>query len=317
MSAIGGIIDSAVGAVTGSSGGTTLQDFLSQFSSSEGVWVKTIDPFATFDVSIKFYPSFWWDYGEKKSTDWKDKLSDSLMGSAKSAVKNLANNVTGGLLGSFMNNLSVMQKHDENPDATFGDCTFMEYLAAANLIVGKSDWVGESAGESIRPLELQLGLYCQEVTVPNIEMPPAGTSQTSLGEFPINGTIVKPDSNVLVLKIVNTKVALHERIFYPWMREVTLPMWSYDQQPYTTATITVNYTKHNDSSYVFCGCRPTKITMQQGNQDTSSPNLTRDVSFLFDYMMVTSNLGVCEKPIDKLLSTGKSLAGSAASLVGI
>ena len=41
-----------------------------------------------------------------------------------------------------------------------GVTTFMEYLAAANLIVGKEDWVGEKAGEAVRPLELQLGLYC-------------------------------------------------------------------------------------------------------------------------------------------------------------
>lgn len=47
----------------------------------------------------------------------------------------------------------------------------MEYLAAANLIVGKEDWVGEEAGQSVSPLELQLGVYCQEVTLPNLEVP--------------------------------------------------------------------------------------------------------------------------------------------------
>lgn len=69
------------------------------------------------------------------------------MSSAKSSVKSLANNATGGLLGSIMNsNVDIMKKHDENGDALFGDTTFMEYLAAANLIVGKEDWVGENAG---------------------------------------------------------------------------------------------------------------------------------------------------------------------------
>jgi len=155
------------------------------------------------------------------------------------------------------------------------------------------------------------------VTLPNIEVPPIGASTNSFGEFPINGTFVKTDSNVVILKIVNTKVPLHERIFYPWLRETTMNWWSYDKQPYTTATITVDFTKHNDIKYVFCGCRPTKITMQQGTHEASSPNLTRDVSFLFDYMLVTSSLTNCESLKDKLMSTGKSLVNSAGSMVNI
>ena len=81
------------------------------------------------------------------------------MSSAKSAVKEAANSVTGGLLGSMMNSkVDIMRMHNKN--LLYGVTTFMEYLAAANLIVGKEDWVGEKAGEAIRPLELQLGLYC-------------------------------------------------------------------------------------------------------------------------------------------------------------
>jgi hypothetical protein len=64
--------------------------------------------------------------------------------------------------------------------------------------------------------------------VPNIEIPSGGSSVNSIGEFPINGLVVKTDSNILKLKIVNTKVPLHERIIYPWLREVTLPYWSYE-----------------------------------------------------------------------------------------
>lgn len=67
------------------------------------------------------------------------------MSSAKSAVKSAANNVTGGLLDSIMNSdVSIMDKHKYNTKV--GEKTFMEYLAAANLIVGKEDWVGEKAG---------------------------------------------------------------------------------------------------------------------------------------------------------------------------
>ena len=101
---------------------------------------------------------------------------------------------------------------------------------------------------------------------------------------------MKPENNNLILKILNTKVPLHERIFYPWMREVTLPFWSYETQPYTTATITIDYSKHNDLKYVFYGCRPQKITTMQATQAKNTVNLTRDVTFLFDFMSVRSKL---------------------------
>lgn len=313
VNALGGMVGSAVGAALGMQSGTSLQDFLSHFSSSDGVWAKTIDPYASFDVTMKFYPTVSY---EEDEGDWKKRLGASLESSAKSAVKNLANNVTGGLLGSIMNNQSsVMDRHDSNDDANGGEDTFMEYLAAANMFVGQQDWVGEKAGEAVKPLELQLGLYCQEVTLPNFEIPGVGSSPTAIGEFPINGTILKADTNVLTMKIVNTKASLHERLFYPWMREVVSPMWHYNSQPYTTATVTVDLTKHNSVKYVFCGCRPQKIMMQQATQEADARNLTRDVSFLFDYMFVTSDLKVSETLAEKLLSSGKTLLNSASKMV--
>ena len=315
MSAIGNVIGKAIDSATGRSSGTTLQDFLSQFSSSDGIWAKTIDPYATFDVSMKFYPTNGADSGEK---GWLDTLSDA----GRGAVKNLANNVTGGLIGSILNDNQniVMDKHNNFSPGINGNCTFMEYLAAANMIVGKNgwenDWDKNKIGDAVSPLEIQFGPYCQEITLPNFEIPQGGTSQTAIGEFPINGTILKSDTNILQMKIVNTKVPLHERIFYPWMREVVSPMWHYNEQPYTTATIKIDLTKHSDVVYVFCGCRPQKIMMQQPTQDSTS-SLTRDVSFLFDYMFVHSDLKIGESLADKLLDTGKTLLNSAGKLVNI
>jgi hypothetical protein len=193
-----------------------------------------------------------------------DKLGSSLVGSAKSAVKEGLNSATGGLLGSFMNSeVDIMkQKRDFK---YFGKETFMEWLAGANLLVGAEDWVGEDAGQAVRPLELQLGLYCQEITIPNLKMVDGGKVTTVVGEFPVNGSYILPDNNNLMFTFVNTKVPIMERIFYPWMREVTLPWWSYDSQPYTTATVTVDFTKHSDIKYVFFGCRPVQVNMQQAN----------------------------------------------------
>lgn len=56
MSAIGSVIDRAVGSITGNNG-TSLNDFLSKFSSSDGKWVDTIDPFASFELTMKLYPA--------------------------------------------------------------------------------------------------------------------------------------------------------------------------------------------------------------------------------------------------------------------
>ena len=84
------------------------------------------------------------DAATKSEKDWLKDLGNSLLNSAKGAVKNLANNATGGLLGSIMNDVDVMKKHDEFSEKK--ESTFLEYLAAANLLVGKDDWIGENAG---------------------------------------------------------------------------------------------------------------------------------------------------------------------------
>lgn len=56
--------------------------------------------------------------------------------------------------------------------------------------------------------------------------------------------------------------------------------------------------------------------MAQATQD-SSASLTRDVSFLFDFMTVQSDLKNCESLAEKLLSTGKALFNSAAGMVNV
>ena len=314
MGALGNIINGAVDSALGKSSGTNLQDFLSHFSSSEGIWIKQIDPLATFDVSIKFRPYPGMDDAATKSEkDWLKDLGNNLLNSAKGAVKNLANNATGGLLGSIMNDVDVMKKHDEFSEKK--ESTFLEYLAAANLLVGKDDWIGENAGQAVSPLELQLGLYCQEITIPQILIPQGQAAVTVVGEFPINGTFVKTDNNMLQMKILNTKVPLMERIFLPWMREITTPWWNYNSQPYTTATITIDFTKHSDLKYVFVGCRPQQIETLKAEQQASFQNLTRNVTMVFDAMFVNSDLKTCESLEDKLLSTGRTLFNGAANMM--
>lgn len=310
MAFISDTVNSVVDAATGSNSGTNLQQFLSKFGSTEGKYVNTINPLATFDVSMKFKPS-----ADDISLSKGTKVLNALGTAATSAIKNLGNNLTGGLMSSLTNDIfgsSVEYQH--NTFAYAGRHTFLEYLAKANMLVGGENWFNQKQG--ISPLEIQFGFYVQSAIVPNIKIPDGAKSTTLVGEFPINGTYVIPDNNQLKLDILCTKLPLHERLFYPWMREVTLPYWSYETQPYTTATITIDFNKHTDLKYVFYGCRPQQIETIQPTQEPNA-SMTRQVTFIFDFMFIESNLTVMESSLNKLLSTGKTLFNSASKMVNL
>lgn len=102
---------------------------------------------------MKLYPCAEWDKKPNNDGNWVESLKNTAASAAKNAVKSLANNVTGGLIGSIMNSkVSIETKHSEFKNA--GTHTFLEYLAAANLLVGSEDWIGETAGQTKCPLEL-------------------------------------------------------------------------------------------------------------------------------------------------------------------
>ena len=48
--------------------------------------------------------------------------------------------------------VDIMKKKKEFEKV--GEETFLEWLAAANLLVGAEDWIGENAGQAVRPLEI-------------------------------------------------------------------------------------------------------------------------------------------------------------------
>lgn len=308
------LIDSATDIFTGSDSGTTLSQFLSRFGSSEGKYVDQINPLATFDVFIKFYPTI--DSLQTPST--LDKLAQL----GKTIATNAGNNLTGGLLGSLLNEGSTLEQAKKdahiknaqyiNTKNTEKTKTFLEYLAKYNLLVGSENWLNSK--QTTSPLELQLGFFIQSITVPKLKTPDGKSAETLFGNFPVNGQYVIPDNNVLQLDILCTKLPLHERIFYPWMREVTLPYWSYTTQPYTTATITIDFKKHTDMKYVFCGCRPTQIDTIQPTQEPNS-SLTRQVTITFDTMYITSKNTVIESTISKLLTTGTTLLKSGSKMM--
>lgn len=324
MSFLGGIVSDAVDAYKGSSGGTGLQQFLQKFSTSGQSYVDTIDPLGTFDVKIKFYPTLTAaELSAQTKPDKMDRVIGSLTNSLKGAGESLLDNISGGLYSSNKNKKhSIIKDHDKFGEDKVKlqteynhDHTFLEYLAKSNLITCGEQW--ESSEQSPAPLELQLGFYVQQIQLPNLKLANENKTQNSLlGSFPVTGGFIDTDG-ILQMEILNTKASLHERIFYPWMREVTLPYWSYNSQPYTTATITIDYTKHNTVKYVFCGCRPIQINLLQGTQQPDASNITRTVSFIYDIMFVLSDLQVMDKPADKLLGVGGSLLKGAANMLNL
>lgn len=311
MGVVAGIVNDVTNAIYGNNGTSTLDDFLNKFNSSEGKFVNQIDPLTTFDVTMKFYPIL---ENQNSSNTVANRIMNVLGTTFTSAINNLGNNITGGLLGSLLNGTKKVQgSHDQWNYS--GQKSFVEMLAEANLIVGGENWF---SNQSSVPLELNLGPYVQEITIPNMMMSDGGKQLTLNGEFINNGIFIRPDTNNLIMQILNSKAALHERIFYPWMREVTQPYWSYITQPYTTATITVDFSKHMDLKYVFCGCRPSQIFSMQAKQDTSSgENLTRQVMFIFDFMYIHSNLEISESLSSTIASTIGTVFNSAANIINL
>jgi len=57
--------------------------------------------------------------------------------------------------------------------------------------------------------------------------------------------------------------------------------------------------------------------MQQGTQQANAVNLTRDISFIFDFMTVQADLKNVESVGSKLLGAGKTLVNAAAKIVKV
>ena len=177
MGALAGLVNTTVDAATGTAHHTTLEDFLNKFNSSAGKYVETIDPLTTFDVVFKFFPN--------DSTSNKKNLAGILKDVGLGMLENLADNAIGGLYSSISNGNSSAN-FDSLRAKCNRDCSFINYLYKANLLDG--DMLNNT-------LELSLGEYIQEVTIPHLTIPENSRTTTLIGEFPVNGMYVKPDNN--------------------------------------------------------------------------------------------------------------------------
>lgn len=354
---------------------TNLNDFLKKFSAPEGKYIETIDPLQTFEVQFEIFPGpSQVKPVEEEKSDCLKKLGegefmdaaksfassalDSAVGMAKSAVGNLLNNITGGLLKTHMDNkTSVLdEKKTYLTTENKNKYSFLYYLAKASKLseeytnadmgedifnsvsnaftsvsnsvsnffsgeeskpeTNKSEPESKKANDTLYKLYLNLSFYVQKITLPNIVVDTSLKSNSYFGSITIPGHTVNSTPLTLKMSIINTKASLHERIFYPWLREVTLPYWVYDSQPYTTATIIVDFGKHMDLQYVFTGCRPVKITSVQADQSADS-KIVRDVEFLFDYVFINSKLKNYDDVKSKLMGTAGQLLDSAGTMINL
>ncbi len=296
--------------------GSNLTGFYKTFSSSDGRMIRTLDTLNTFDISFRFYPR---STDKKKKKGLLDKITDSVVGAAQSAVSSAVNNLTGGLAASFMNDKKAVKKEHDSFDRKDGKQSMMNYLAPANMFTdatsGIGAWIGGTSGGASKDIELDLSYYIQRCTLPDMQIVDSDVSKTALGEFPVNGIYIKPTTTTFTLEVLNTQAPILERLFYPWMREVTLPYWSYSEQPFTTADVTIDMTKHADIKYNFYGVRPKQIQTYDPSQENN--NMTRQVIFMFDIMTIDSKLKTMESIGDKLKALGKSLLSSGASILKI
>lgn len=258
----------------------SLQAFLNKFNSADGKYAYTIDPLKYFNTRIAFAHG---DMGSGSS-------------GLQSAVSNVLNNLTGGLTGKFMNAAKGNMKKDGYSD--------IPSLATASLL---EDSVANT---------LDITYFTQEANLPGIAVPSDTEAETSFGTLTTHKMAVQPDSKEFSLRILNTKVSLIDRIFYPWMRELSYPYWSYPDQPYETATVTIDMTSHNDISYVFLGSRPIKIEAINPT-NLLDTNMVRSVTFAFDFMFIASVGKSTESVKDTILNTGRSIINKAASTIGL
>lgn len=276
----------------------SLEAFLNTFNGADKKYLYTIDPLKTFDVRIKF------DYTKDDNRDsveiagseFSERRSPLMQGLdlLKQGGEAFLNNITGGLISLRWN----------DKDIGYNGHPSISELANASLF-------SDSDGNV-----MNLKYFTQEATLPSISVPNDAVAETAIGTVQTHKMAVETDSKEFSLKILNTKVSLIDRVFYPWMREISYPYWSYPTHPYTKATITIDMTAHNDISYVFLGSRPTKIeTLNPTNQlDT---NMSRSVTFTFDFMYIESQHKNIDGIKDTLINTGKSIINRAAATIGL
>lgn len=176
--------------------------------------------------------------------------------------------------------------------------TFMPQISKVNVLFNKS-LMAKNADD--------LKYFVQEVNLPKLKS--KGESTEVMVGFmagSLAGDIVWPDARNFTIDFLNTEFSLHEHCFYYWLKETVTNIWEYTRldenlavgatmdflRPFTKADISINMFSMRDGkplhSIVLTDCFPIDIESPQINQDMSSPQLKRKVTFAFNNMYVKS-----------------------------
>lgn len=136
------------------------------------------------------------------------------------------------------------------------------------------------------PVKYDIDDLTQTVDIPGFSVNSHESANNVIADIETYTTQLNAGSHRLKLSIINTVDPIFERVFYPWLREVTSPIWCYPDFPYTKATITISFNNHSTVEYMFFGCRPTSITALNATH-MANTNLTRDVDFTYDLAAVS------------------------------
>lgn len=142
------------------------------------------------------------------------------------------------------------------------------------------------SGSNINLTGYDVDALTQTVDIPGFSASSRDTANNVIADIETYTTQLNAGSHSLKISIINTGDPIFERVFYPWLREVTSPIWCYPNFPYTKAKIEISFTSHSTVTYMFFGCRPTNITALNATH-TANTTLTRDVDFTYDLAAVS------------------------------
>ena len=257
----------------------SLKDFVNKYNNKAGKYAYTIDPVKTFSCYMSF------PEGETGAANNKSIIAKAVGSALDTLTGGLLSKAGAGTVQGPFKNIPEIIKATQFEDSTgqIFDCTY----------------------------------FIQSASLPQLQVIDAERVDTVLGSLQMHKLFLEPSNKTFSMAVVNTKASLLERIFYPWMREVTLPYWSYPDYPFTTAEVVFDMTPHNVIKYHFLGCRPTAIEMINPTQQLDT-NLTRNVTMTFDYAFVElADNKTGETAGDALKKLGGSLVSKAMSTIGL
>ena len=312
------------------SANNSLLMFLTKFGAG-GIYANdelaySINTHKFFEVEAKFYPLAGDSSGLK-----------GLFSGIVSSIKNSVNDIVSSTLGSFTSGESLFNAFIGAIAKDNGSFPFS--IIPKLLDYGKID-------------QKNLALFIQSIDLPNIKtetLAPELGNMENFGQAILPTGMVIPENNIITLNILDTEYPLIENVFYPWMREASLPFWVYNSQPYTTATLTISFiplspiamkglaasipgvsaistmfgAKDNALSqdeflfkYVFTGCKPTFCeTLKPSQQPADS--MTRQVQLSFNNMYIQSGYFNVRSAVTKIATQAAERLVSPVVTAGI